>query len=33
VFCKTMLDNLTVFKDRHMELRLDGLPLVFWFAE
>ena len=33
VFCKTMLDGLTVFKDRHMELRLKKLPLVFVFAE
>lgn len=33
VFCKTMLESLTVFKDRHMELRLKWLPQVFWFAE
>ena len=32
VFCKTMLDSLTVFKDRHMELRLRFLPQVFQFA-
>ncbi|MBR2928780.1 MAG: recombinase family protein [Oscillospiraceae bacterium] len=32
VFCKTMLESLTVFKDRHMELRLNGLPHVFQFA-
>ena len=32
VFCKTMLDSLTVFKDRHMELRLNGLPQVFRFT-
>ena len=32
VFCKTMLDSLTVFKDRHMELRLNLLPQVFQFA-
>lgn len=32
VFCKTMLDSLTVFKDRHMELRLHLLPQVFRFA-
>jgi hypothetical protein len=33
VFCKTMLESLTVFRDRHMELRLKCLPLVFWFSE
>lgn len=32
VFYKTMLDSLTVFKDRHMELRLNLLPQVFQFA-
>ena len=32
VFCKTMLDSLTVFKDRRMELRLHLLPQVFLFA-
>lgn len=32
VFYKTMLDCLTVFKDRPMELRLKHLPLVFQFA-
>lgn len=32
VFGKTILDSLTVFKDRHMELRLKGLPHVFHFA-
>jgi hypothetical protein len=32
VFCKTMLDSLTVFKDRHMELRLKLLPQVFLFT-
>lgn len=31
VLCKTLLDQLTVFKDRHMELRLKHLPLVFQF--
>ena len=31
-FCKSMLESLTVFKDRRMELRLNGLPLVFHFA-
>ena len=30
-FCKTILDNLTIFKDRHMELRLNWLPQVFHF--
>ena len=32
VFSKNMVDNLTVFKDRHMELRLNYLPEVFLFA-
>ncbi len=32
VFYKTMLECLTVFKDRHMELRLHGLPHVFRFT-
>lgn len=32
VFSKTMLDSLTVFKDRHMELRLNLLPQVFRFT-
>lgn len=32
VFCKTLLDQLTVFRDRHMELRLKGLPQVFQFT-
>lgn len=32
VFCKTMLDSLTVFKDRHMDLRLNLLPQVFRFV-
>ena len=31
VFYKTMLDTLTVFQDRHMELRLHHLPQVFYF--
>lgn len=30
-FCKTLLQSLTVFKDRHMELRLNWLPQVFHF--
>lgn len=33
VFCKTMLHSLTVFKDRHMELRLNWLNHVFYFVE
>ena len=33
VFCKTILDSITVYKDRHMELRLNGLDHVFWFEE
>ena len=32
VFCKTLLESLTVFKDRHLELRLNWLPHVFHFA-
>lgn len=31
VFYKTLLQSLTVFKDRHMELRLNWLPQVFYF--
>ena len=33
LFYKTLLQDLTVFKDRHMELRLNWLPQVFHFAE
>lgn len=33
VFCKTVLHQLTVFKDRHMELSLNHLSHVFVFAE
>lgn len=33
VFCKTMLEQLTVFKDRHLELQLHGLSFVFLFEE
>ena len=33
VFCKTMLESLTVFHDRHMELRLRFLPMAFRFSE
>ena len=32
VFYKTMLQSLTVFKDRPMELRLNWLPQVFYFT-
>lgn len=32
VFYKTMLHSLTVFKDRHMELRLNRLPQIFHFV-
>ena len=32
VFYKTILESLTVFKDRHMELQLNWLPQVFHFA-
>ena len=31
VFWKTMLEQITVFKDRHLELRLNLLPHVFRF--
>lgn len=31
VFCKSVLESLTVFRDRHMELRLKRLPYVFRF--
>ena len=31
-FYKTMLKSLTVYKDRHIELRLNKLPQVFRFA-
>ena len=33
IFCKNMVDNLTVFQDRHVELRLALLPQVFHFVE
>ena len=29
---KTLLKDLTVFPDKHLELRLNDLPMVFWFA-
>ena len=32
-FYKNMLDCLTVFRDRHMELRLKHLPQVFHFSD
>ena len=32
VFYKNVLDHLTVFKDRHVELRLQRLPHVFCFS-
>lgn len=33
VFHRTMLESLTVFRDRHLELRLKELPFVFRFEE
>lgn len=33
VFCKNILDHITVFKDRRLELRLNQLPLIFRFAD
>lgn len=30
-FCKTILESITVFPDRHMELRLKELPPIFHF--
>lgn len=33
MFSKTILNRLTVFKDRHMELRLKDLPQIFYFVE
>lgn len=32
VFCKNILHSLTVYPDRHMELRLNHLPQVFHFT-
>ncbi|MDR3766786.1 MAG: recombinase family protein [Butyricicoccus sp.] len=32
ILCKTVLNRLTVFQDRHLELRLNDLPHVFRFA-
>lgn len=31
-FCRSILEGLTVFRDRHMELKLKGLPQVFHFT-
>jgi hypothetical protein len=33
VFSKTLLDSMTVFEDRHIELRLKELSQVFYFDE
>lgn len=33
VFSKMLISSLTVFRDRHMDLRLNYLPQVFRFAE
>ena len=33
IFCKSVLEQLTVWKDRHMELRLQHLTQVFYFTE
>lgn len=33
IFCKTVLEKLTVFKDRHIELKLQFLPQIFRFKE
>lgn len=33
VFCKSVLERLTVWKDRHMELRLQHLSQVFCFTD
>ena len=32
VLSKTLLHSLTVFQDKHMELRLKDLPMVFRFT-
>lgn len=32
VLSKTLLDSLTVFQDKHVELRLNDLPMVFRFT-
>lgn len=32
-FYQGMLDQVTVFDDRHMELRLKGLPMIFHFQD
>ena len=31
VFCKSITESLTVYRDRHMELRLRHLPQIFDF--
>ena len=33
VFCKSIVKSLTVFRDRHLELRLKELSHVFWFTD
>ena len=33
IFCKSVLEQLTVWNDRHMELRLQHLTQVFYFTE
>ena len=33
MFYHAILDQITVFKDRHLELRLNGLPQVFHFSD
>ena len=33
VFCKSVLDCITVYHDRHIELKLYHLPHIFRFAE
>ena len=33
VFYKTLLQSLTVFKDRHVELRLNHLPQIYHFTD
>lgn len=33
VFIKTILHSITVFRDRHIELKLQNLPHIFYFTE
>ena len=33
IFYKSILDSITVFRDRHIELRFNNLSQVFYFAE